>query len=138
MREYDIGNRINEASPSSGKPVQPSSVNEHNGHFADLDDEKRMSSAPLNLKRRLQRLTFLAAMALCAGQSVADAHLHLDAPEEAACTLCAISEPGQVPEVGWVDAQPPVRCRTHAVPVFSTTLAPRPYAARPSRAPPVS
>ena len=138
MREYDIGNRINETSPCSGNPVQPYPVTGHNRYAAVFACAKRISSAPLNPQRLLQRLALLAAMVLCVGQSFADAHLHFDAQEEQACTFCAISEPGHVPEVGWVDVQPPVRCRTHAVPVFSTTIAPRSYEARPSRAPPVS
>lgn len=138
MQEYDIGNRVNEASPCSGQPVQPYSVTGHNRRLADIAVAKRMPSARLDLQRQLQRWALLAAMVLFVGQSVVNAHLHFDAEEEQACTLCAISEPGQASEVGWADAQPPVRCRTHAVPVFSTTLAPRSYEARPSRAPPVS
>ena len=138
MQEYDTGNGINETSPRSGERVQPYFVTWHNRRAAVFAYAKRILSAPLNPQRLLQRLALLAAIVLCVGQSFADAHLHFDAQEEQACTLCAISEPGHVPEIGWVDAQPPVRCRTHAVRVFSTTIAPRSFEARPSRAPPVS
>ena len=132
--EYDIGDCFNEAGPRPGIPVQPFTVTGHNGRVADLEK----ASAPFNLQRQLQCWALLATMVLCLGQTVAAAHLHFDAQEEEACTLCAIPESGRVPEVGWVDTQPPVGCRSHAVRVFSTTLAPRPYEARPSRAPPVS
>ena len=138
MKKHDIGNRCFDASPCAGEPAEPQSPHGNNGHAADFAYAKRMPSAPLNLQSQLQRWALLAAMVLFVGQSVVNAHLHFDAKEEQACTICAISEPGQAPEVGWVDAQSPVRCRAHAVPVFSTTLASRPYEARPSRAPPVS
>ena len=138
INEYDIGDCFDEAGPCPGIPVQPFTVTGHNGRVADLEKAKRMSSAPFNLQRQLQCWTLLATMVLCLGQTIAAAHLHFDAQKEEACTLCAIPESGRVPEVGWVDTEPPVGCRAQAVPVFSTTLAPRPYEARPSRAPPVS
>ena len=75
---------------------------------------------------------------LCVGHSVGDAHAHLDAHEEEACTLCAISEPGHAPEVGWVDAQPSEWRWSDSLPVVSATLPPRPYEVVRSRAPPFS
>ena len=136
--ENDIGDCIGEAGPYSDKPVQPYSVNRRNRHTADHAYANRMSSAPPNLQRPLLRWALLAAVVLCFGQSVGAAHLHLDAPQEDACTLCAISEPGQVSEVGQVRARTLMPFRTHAVPVFPTALAARLYEAPPSRAPPVS
>lgn len=138
MKKHDFGDCCFDASPCTGEPAQPQSPNGNNGRVADFAYAKRISNAPLNLQRQLQRWALLAAMVLFVGQTVVNAHLHFDAKEEQACALCAVSEPGQDPEVEWADAQPPVWCRAHAVPVFSTTLASRPYEARPSRAPPVS
>ena len=83
-------------------------------------------------------MAILAALALCVGQSVADAHLHLDEQEEEVCTFCAISEPGHAPDIGQVVALPSELHRSDRLPEYSATLSPRPYEAARPRAPPVS
>lgn len=77
-------------------------------------------------------------MALCVVPTVADTHLHLDGQEDEVCTVCAISEPGDVADVGRVDARTSEWGRPDSFPVFSTTLSTRPYESGRPRAPPVS
>jgi len=84
----------------------------------------------------LQRLALLAALVLYFGQSVADAHLHLDEHEEDACPVCAISDPGHILDVGGADGEPQAWHRINSVPVFSAVLSPRPFEVSRSRAPP--
>ena len=86
----------------------------------------------------MQRWTLLAALVLCVGHSAAEAHVHLDEHEEEVCTLCAISEPGHVPEVGSVGARPSQWRLADSLPVVSATLSPRPYEIGHPRAPPCS
>ena len=90
----------------------------------------------MSSRKALRRWASFAALVLCVGPSVGDAHVHLDAHEEAACTLCAISEAGHAPEVGWVDTQPSEWRWSDSLPLVSATLAPRPYEVVRSRAPP--
>lgn len=95
-----------------------------------------MTGAAPKRGRPLPPWALLAALLLCVGHSVAHAHLHLDEHEEEVCTICGISEPGQIQEIGWVDAQP---CEWHplsSLPVVSTTLLPQPYEFGRPRAPP--
>lgn len=136
--ENDIGDCFDTAGFRSGNSVYPYSATGQKRRAAHHACANRMSGAPANLQRPLLRLALLTAVALCFGQSVAVTHLHLDAPQEQACTLCAISEPGQVSAVGQSGAGPLMPFQTHAVTVFSTALAARPYESRPSRAPPLS
>ena len=135
--EYDIADRINDGYARSGNPVLPDSVFGHLGHFAGFPGAKRTTTAPLGPRRVRKRWALLAALAVCVGQSVADAHLHLDEEEEV-CTFCAISEPGHVPDTGQVLALPPESRRPDRLPEYSATLSPRPYEAARPRAPPVS
>ena len=97
-----------------------------------------MTSVAAGPGRLLQRWASLAALLLCVGHSVADTHVHLDEHEEEVCTLCAVSEPGHAPEVGWDDARPSERGRSNSWPVDSATLSPRPYEVGQPRAPPPS
>lgn len=80
----------------------------------------------------------LGALALCLGQTVADTHVHVDEHEEEVCTVCAISDPGHVPEIGRLAALPTGWHRSNSLPVFSATLSPRPYETGRPRAPPIS
>lgn len=80
----------------------------------------------------------LGALALCLGQTVGDTHVHLDEHEEEFCTVCAIADPGPVPEIGRLDALPTGWRRSNSLPVFSATLPPRPYETGRPRAPPIS
>ena len=86
----------------------------------------------------MQRWAALAALLLCVVHSVADTHVHVDEHEEEVCTLCAIFEPGHVPEVGCVDARPSEWSRSNNYPVDSATLSPRSYEVGQARAPPFS
>ena len=83
-------------------------------------------------------IAVLAVLVLCVGQTVAAAHVHFDEHEEEVCTLCAISEPGHVPEVDRGYVQPFEWCRFNSSPVYSATVSPHPYEVARSRAPPVS
>ena len=105
---------------------------------SQLSNAETLTSAPPRLRRALRRWALLAALVLWAGQSVADAHLHYHENEEEVCTLCAVSEPDHVPEVERVDARPSEWCLFTGLPVYSATLAPRPYEVVRPRAPPVS
>ena len=96
-----------------------------------------MSGASLKPHRLLQRLTLLAVLGLCVGQSVADTHLHLDEHETEVCTLCAISDPGHILDVPEADGHTQAWHRIDSVPVFSVVLSPRPFEVSRSRAPPV-
>ena len=96
-----------------------------------------MPKAPLIRQRMLQRLALLAALALYLGQSVADAHLHLDEHEEDVCLVCAIADPGHILDVRGASGQPQAWHRIDSVPVFSAILSPRPFEVSHSRAPPV-
>ena len=80
----------------------------------------------------------LGALALCLGQAVADTHVHLDEHEDEGCTVCAISDPGFVPEIGRLPALPTGWHRSNSRPVFSATLSSRPYETARPRAPPIS
>ena len=135
--EYDVGDRINDGCARSGNPILPDSVFGRLGHIAGLLGAERTTSVPPGPRRARQRWTLLAVLALCVGQSVADAHLHLDEEEEV-CTLCAISEPGYVPDLGGVVALPSESRQPGRLPEYSATLSPRPYEAARPRAPPVS
>lgn len=106
---------------------------------AKYDDGDRINDdcAPPGPRRVRQRWAVLAALVFCVGQTVADAHLHLDEEEEV-CTLCAISESGHVPNVIQVVALPPESRQPDRLPEYSATLCPRPYEAAQPRAPPVS
>ena len=84
----------------------------------------------------LQPWAVLAMLLLCVGHSIADAHLHLNGHDEEVCKICAISEPGQVPEIRWVEDQLPEWRPSNSVPVVSATISPRPYEFGRSRAPP--
>ena len=86
----------------------------------------------------LQRLALLAAVALCLGQSAADAHLHLDELEEEVCVVCGFSDPGQGLDVECVVSQPSEWRRADSVPVFSAVLVLRPFEVGRSRDPPIS
>ena len=97
-----------------------------------------VSSPLLNRHRMLQRLALLAAMALCLGQSAADAHLHLDELEDEACIVCGFSDPGQGLDVEGVDGVPSEWCPADSVPLFSTLLVSRQFEVSRSRDPPVS
>ena len=97
-----------------------------------------MSASLLNRRRMLQRLVCVAAMVLCLGQAVADAHLHLDEIEEEACTVCAFSDPGQILIAECIEGQPSEWRRSECVPVFSAVLSPCPFEVARSRAPPIS
>ena len=108
------------------------------GRVAGFRGVERTTSAPPGPRRVRQRLALLAALVLCVGQSVADAHLHLDEQEEEVCTFCAISEPGHVPDIGQVVALPSESRRSDRLPEYSATIAPRPYEVARPRAPPVS
>ena len=103
-----------------------------------LSSAETMASPPPGLRRALRRWALLAALALGAGQTVADAYLHYQENEEEVCALCAISEPDHLPEAGRVDARPSEWRLFTGLPVYSATLAPRPYEAGRPRAPPVS
>lgn len=105
---------------------------------SQLSSAETLTNAPPRLRRALRRWVLLGALALCVGQSIADAHLHFQENEEEVCALCAISEPDQLPEVGWVDARPSEWRLFTGLPVYSATLAPRPYEVVRPRAPPVS
>lgn len=105
---------------------------------SQISNAETMTSVPRRLRRALLRWVLLAALVLCAGQSVADAHLHYQENEEEVCTLCAISEPDHVPGVERVDARPFEWRLFTGLPVYSATLAPRPYEVVRPRAPPVS
>ena len=105
--------------------------------IAGFRGAERTTSAPPGPRRARQRWAVLAVLALCVGQSVADAHLHVDEEEEN-CALCAISEPGYVPDIGGVVALPSEARRPDRLPEYSATLSPRPYEAARPRAPPVS
>ena len=85
----------------------------------------------------LQRLTSLAVLVLCIGQSAADVHLHLDEHEDEVCTLCAISDPGHILDLRGADGESWAWRRVGKVPVFSALLAPRLFEVSRSRAPPV-
>ena len=85
----------------------------------------------------LQRLALLAALAPYLGQSVADAHLHLDEHEGDVCSVCAISDPGHILDVRGAGGQPQAWHRMDSVPVFAAILSPRPFEVSRSRAPPV-
>ncbi len=80
----------------------------------------------------------LAALALCVGQTVGDTHVHLDEHEEDACTVCAICDPGHVPQTGPADAQLPEWRRSGSLPVYSAAASPSLYQAAKPRAPPFS
>lgn len=136
--EYDIADHINESRSRSCKPVLPGSLFGYVGHISGFSNTERMTSAPPRPSRLLRRLALLAVLVLCAGQSLAAAHLHLDEHEEEDCTLCAISDLGHVPDVECVDAQRPERWRSNDVTPSSAILSPRPYEVARSRAPPVS
>lgn len=80
----------------------------------------------------------LTALALCFGQTVGDTHVHLDEHEEDVCTVCAICDPGHVPQTGPADAERPEWHRSGSLPAYSATASPSPYRVAKPRAPPVS
>ena len=136
--EYDIADRIGDSRAPSGNLLRPNSLSGYVGRVAGLCTTECMTSAPPGPRRLLQQWALLAALVLCVGKSAADTHLHLDEHEEKACTLCAIFEPGHVPDTGLVDDRPVEWRRSDDVPVFSATLSPRPYEVGRPRAPPIS
>ncbi len=136
--EYDIADRIDDSRPQSGNSPRPDSLSGYVGHVVGFCNSERMTSALPSPHRLLQRWTLLAGLVLCVGQSVADTHLHLDEHEEETCTLCAISETGHVLDFGCVDARSSEWRRSNSAPVFSATLAPRPYEVGHPRDPPIS
>ena len=142
--EYDIADRIGDSAAPSGNLLRPNSLSGYVGRVAGLCMTEHMTSAPPGPRGRLQYWVLLAALVFCVGQSVADTHLHLDehgghgGHGEQACTLCAIFEPGHVPDTGSVETRPSEWRRSNNVPVFSATLSPRPYEVGCPRAPPIS
>ena len=136
--EYDIADLIGDSRALSGNLLRPNSLSGSVGRVAGLCTTECMTSAPLGPRRLLQQWALLAALVFCVGQSAADTHLHLDEHEEDACTLCAIFEPGHVPDTGLVDTRPSEWRRSNDVRVFSATLSPRPYEVGCPRAPPIS
>ena len=135
--EYDIAARADGIRPRAGKSPRPDSAPGHVGRIAGFRIAQRMTTRP-RPHRVPHRWAFLAAFTLFVGQTVADTHVHLDEHEEELCTVCAISEPGHVPEVGRVDAQPSQWHRSDSLPMYSATVSPRPYEVARPRAPPVS
>ena len=136
--EYDIADHIDDSRPRSGNSPRPICISGYVGHVVGFRNVERMTRALSSPRRLLHRWTLLAGLVLWVGQSVADTHLHLDEHEEEACTLCAISEPGHVLDAGCVDARSSEWHRSNSAPVFSATLAPRPYEIGHPRDPPIS
>ena len=102
---------------------------------AEYDIANPLNGGPGRVR---QRYALLAALVLCLVHSLADTHVHVDEHEEEVCTLCAISEPGHVPEVGRLDAPPSEWRHSKSLPVVSAALSPRPYEVGRPRAPPIS
>ena len=88
--------------------------------------------------RPAQRWMLLVALGLFIGHSLSHAHVHFDAHEEGDCTLCAVSETGQVSEARQVDVETSERYLPTRTPVLSISLSARPYLVGYARAPPVS
>lgn len=97
-----------------------------------------MTHARPRFRYSLHQWVLLGALALCFGQTIDVAHLHLDEHEDEVCALCAISETGQVSDLGHIDSQPfELHCANRLL-LYSAVHTPHSYPPGRPRAPPVS
>ena len=88
---------------------------------------KGMSRASPRPRRLLQHWALLAALVLCAGQSVAATHLHFEEHVEEVCSLCAACESSHVSDVEQIDIRPSEWLQCNSLPVYSALLSACPY-----------
>ena len=127
-------NATTEYDPSLRPESRLGNVRQMVGSF----NAKDMTRAPSRPRRVLQHWALLAALVLCAGQSVAVTHLHFEEHVEEVCSLCAACETAHISDVEQIDIWPSEWLQCSSLPVYSAILSACPYQVGLARAPPAS